>query len=195
MSKTNLLILGLALSAAGTVHAMPLDAMIDEQRGAMADEIAKKRAELRAQGSVSGAPAPMAFVPAAPAQASSSSTSSSDEQKSVGPDINDVSVVAVYGEEGKLKADISVRNGIPASRREGGEILPGWFIEAINSQYVSFVKGRKKSKSAQRHVVYITEPATNVTSQARGIAQVPGMNSPLPPMPAMPPAVANQIRR
>ena len=44
MSKTNFLFLALAFTAAGAAHAMPLETMIEEQRGAMADEIAKKRA-------------------------------------------------------------------------------------------------------------------------------------------------------
>lgn len=195
MSKTNFLFLAFALTATGVAHAMPLETMIEEQRGAMADEIAKKRAELRAPSNAPGAT--VATIPGLPTIAMAPGNApSSEEAKSAGPDINDVSVVAVYGEEGKLRADISVRAGVAAARREGGEVLPGWFIESINSQYVSFVKGRKKGKSAQRHVVYITEPANNVTSQARGIAQGSGVASPLPPMPAMSPAMgANAFRR
>lgn len=185
MSKIKLAVSALALTVAGIVNAMPLEAMIEEQRGAMVDEIAKKRAEIRAQ--TPGA-SPTGAAQATPVPARLAETSNI-----AGPTIDDIAVVAIYGEEGKLKADISVRNGMAVSRREGAEILPGWFVETINSQYVSFVKGRKKIKNAQRHIVYNTEPASNVTSQLRGIAQIPGIASPLPPMPALPPSLGGGV--
>ena len=191
MLKTKTLLVATVLAATVlpmSARAATLEMLVDQQRAAMADEIAKKRADAQAQIALAaGAGIPLPPAAAAPAKETGESTRS---------DIEDVSVVAVYGEEGKLKADISVRSGVAASRREGAEVMPGWFIEAINSQYVSFVKGKKRTKASQRHVVYITEPASNVTSQNRGLAPNAGFGGALPAMPVVPPVTGPQaIRR
>jgi type IV pilus biogenesis protein PilP len=191
MLKTKTLLVATVLAATALpmcARAVTLEVLVDQQRAAMADEIAKKRAESQAQSALAAA----AGNPLPPAAA----VLPKAVEESTRSDIEDLSVVAVYGEEGKLKADISVRSGVAASRREGAEVMPGWFIEAINSQYVSFVKGRKRTKSSQRHVVYITEPASNATIQNRGLTPNVGFGGGLPPMPVVPPATGPQgIRR
>jgi len=172
MSKTKaFVVISAALLVAQVAQAAPLRELVDEQRAAMADEIAKKRAESRTKGEVPAAGAPA--VAAVQTQVAKEDTT---------PRIADVAVVAVYGEVGKLTADVSVKGGVPTAVKEGYEVMPGWYVDTITSQRVNFTRGKKKGKGGARHVVYLSEPATVASTQARGISPPTGFGASLPPI-------------
>lgn len=173
MSKTKpVVVISAALLLAQVAQGAPLRELVDEQRAAMADEIAKKRAESRARVEVPTAAAPTAIVPVQ-TQVSRDDTT---------PRIADVAVVAVYGEVGKLTADVSVKGGVPTAVKEGYEVMPGWYVDSITSQRVNFTRGEKNGKGGARHVVYLSEPATISTTQSRGISSQTGFGASLPPI-------------
>ncbi|MGN5477581.1 hypothetical protein ACTMU2_13830 [Cupriavidus basilensis] len=93
------------LICASVAHAAPLRDLVDEQRAAMADEIAKKRAE--SKGKVD--------APVTGNQSAATSVQTQFVGEDTKPRIEDVAVVAVYGEVGKLTADVSVKGGVPTA--------------------------------------------------------------------------------
>lgn len=172
MSKTKPVVILAALLLAQLAQAAPLRELVDQQRAAMADEIAKKRTEARAR----------VELPAVAAQTGVGAAQTRPAKEDTTPRIEDVAVVAVYGEVGKLTADVSVKGGVPTAVKEGYEVMPGWYVESITSQRVNFKRGKKKGKGGVRHLVYLSEPVTVATTQSRGIAPPTGLGASLPPI-------------
>uniref|UniRef100_UPI003F496231 type IV pilus biogenesis protein PilP n=1 Tax=Cupriavidus taiwanensis TaxID=164546 RepID=UPI003F496231 len=184
MSKTKpVAVLSAVLLCASVAQAAPLRDLVDEQRAAMADEIAKKRAESKAK----------VDAPTAGTQSAAAPVQTQVVGEDTKPRIEDVAVVAVYGEVGKLTADVSVKGGVPTAVKEGYEVMPGWYVDSITSQRVNFTRGKKKATGVTRHVVYLSEPATVATTQSRGIAPPTGFGSSLPPIVAPTPTQVSPL--
>ncbi|CAN7783683.1 type IV pilus biogenesis protein PilP [Cupriavidus necator] len=184
MSKTNAMaVLSAVLLCTSVAQAAPLRELVEEQRGAMADEIAKKRAESKARVETPS-------VGTAPAAAPTQTQGAAEDNK---PRIEDVAVVAVYGEVGKLTADVSLKGGVPTAVKEGYEVMPGWYVDSITSQRVNFTRGKKRGKGVTRHIVYLSEPATVATAQSRRISSPSGFGTSLPPIVAPTPTQVSPL--
>ncbi len=160
MSKIDRILLFLAcLFCCVTTRAATIDELITQQREAANAAALKKMSESRV-----GATAPLpgivdvANVPVMP-NVSSVSAARLENNK-----IDDLRLVAVYGLERSLTADVYY-NGAVFSVTQGGETVDGWRVQAITSSRVilqQLIGAKKKIKKT--HVLYLSDPTINMTT-------------------------------
>ncbi len=178
MSKIDSVLLFLAgLFCCVITHAATIDALIAQQREATNAVTLKKVGDTKI-GTTPPLPGivDLANVPVV-SNVSPLGTARIENNK-----VDDLRLIAVYGLERNLTADIYY-NGVVLSVAQGGETVDGWRVQTITSSRVILQQliGSKK-KMHKTHVLYLSDPTVNTTTPNAQDINISGVRGGISPM-------------